>query len=75
MKNRNRKGNVAGVYQVDINMDLIGKKILLVDDVKTTGATLNECAKEVKLYGAEKVCCVTAVVTNKKGTSENEKNK
>jgi competence protein ComFC len=70
MKNRNRKGNVAGVYQVDINMDLIGKKILLVDDVKTTGATLNECAKELKLYGAEKVCCVTAVVTNKKRSAE-----
>lgn len=73
MKNQNRKGNVAGVYQVDTKIDLTGKKILLVDDVKTTGATLNECAKELKLYGAETVCCVTAVVTNKKGVPKNEK--
>jgi len=34
---------------------LNGKKIILVDDVVTTGSTLNECAKELKKYGAETV--------------------
>ena len=70
MKNQNRKGNVAGVYQIDVSVDLTGKKILLVDDIKTTGATLNECARELKLYGAEEVYCVTALITNKKKKSK-----
>lgn len=61
-----RKGNVLGVYDVRENTDVSGKTILLVDDIKTTGATLNECAKILKIRGAEKVYCVTAALTGKK---------
>ena len=37
---------------------LRGKKILLVDDITTTGATLEECAKVLKNNGAQKVWAI-----------------
>ena len=44
-------------------INLRGQKILLVDDVTTTGATLDEAARVLKGMGAEKVFCVTAART------------
>lgn len=50
-----REENVKNVYKIQ-NMDrIINKKILLVDDIFTTGATLNECSKLLKQAGAKKV--------------------
>lgn len=69
-----RKGNVLGVYDVNENAKVEGKTILLVDDIKTTGATLNECAKMLKIRGAEKVYCVSVAMTGKKEDDENEEN-
>ncbi len=42
---------------------LSGKNILLVDDIKTSGASLDECARQLKFAGADRVYCVTALVT------------
>lgn len=55
----NRQGNLLGVFDVSAPEAVAGKTVLLVDDVITTGATLNECAKMLKLYGAEAVYAVT----------------
>lgn len=50
-----RLHNLAGVFQMKRNAKVYGKKILLVDDVITTGATLNECAKCLTDAGARRV--------------------
>lgn len=63
-----RSGNVFGVYDVCSERSLVGKTVLLTDDVLTTGCTLNECAKMLKLYGAETVWCVTASVRRAKNS-------
>lgn len=56
-----RSGNVLGVFEV-IDQTVRGKTLLLVDDVMTTGATLHECAKMLKIYGAKQVLAVTVAV-------------
>ncbi len=48
------------------------KNVLLVDDIKTSGATLDECARQLKFAGANKVYCVTALVS--KGYNEKADN-
>lgn len=59
-----RSGNLLGVFDVAKNARVRGKTILIVDDILTTGATLHECAKMLKIAGANTVLAATAVVTN-----------
>ena len=50
-----RRANVLGVYKVP-NPELVaGKRILLLDDIITTGATISECAKTLMAAGAREV--------------------
>lgn len=55
-----RQLNVKDIFSVNNPMRIKDKTILLTDDVCTTGATLNECAKVLKEAGAYCVYCVTA---------------
>lgn len=58
-----RRANISGVYAV-VDEDLVrGRRILLIDDVITTGATLAECAKTLKYAGAAEVVCCTLAQT------------
>ena len=55
-----RRENVADVYQA---RDAAGKRVLLIDDICTTGATLASCARALREAGAESVVCAAAART------------
>jgi ComF family protein len=57
-----RARNVAGAFGVRNPSRVAGRSICLVDDVKTTGATLNECARVLKQAGAAKVFALVLAV-------------
>jgi len=57
-----RAKNVAGAFAVRYGHDFTNRKICLVDDIKTTGATLNECAMTLKQSGAAKVFALVLAV-------------
>lgn len=52
---RLRKSNVAGVYTVPRPEDVAGQKILVIDDILTTGSTLEEAAQTLRRAGAAQV--------------------
>lgn len=52
-----RRANILGAYKA-VNMDVFrGKRILLLDDIITTGSTSSECAKTLLTAGAKEVFC------------------
>lgn len=65
-----RQINVEDAFQIHAN--IAGKKILLVDDVYTTGATLNECAKTLRIGGATEVYGLTVAMPKQEETNKEE---
>ena len=60
-----RRGNVLGVYR-EINREAIqGQRILLLDDILTTGATAGECARVLLTAGAKEVHCAVVAAARK----------
>lgn len=51
----NRINNVRGAFNIIDCSKIVGKNVIIFDDVFTTGATSNECAKVLKEAGAENV--------------------
>lgn len=70
---KERRENIKGIFYS--NYHLRGQTVLLVDDIKTTGITLNECASVLLTTGADKVYCVTGLVSKKKNKDHSEKGK
>jgi len=54
-----RRDNVRGAFDVPSPEQVRGLSLLLVDDVMTTGSTVNACAKALKQAGAARVCVLT----------------
>ena len=54
-----RRANVLGAYEA-VDPELIcGKRVLLIDDIITTGSTISECARTLRTMGAQDVVCAT----------------
>lgn len=60
LKRFDRISNVKDAFEC--TGDLSGKKILLLDDICTTGNTLQSCAAELAGAGAEKICALTLAI-------------
>lgn len=56
---KERVKNIRDAFSVKNREKIDGKKLLLVDDVLTTGATINECARVLRAAGAERVDVLT----------------
>jgi ComF family protein len=60
---KERRVNLHGAFDLAFGKEADGKCVLLVDDIKTTGSTLNECALTLRAYGADAIyACAVAVV-------------
>lgn len=55
LSGKERQENIKGAFEVIKKEEIQGKKILLVDDVYTTGATMEEAARVLKEAGAKEV--------------------
>ena len=54
-----RAANVLGAYQLLAGLELANRRVLLIDDVATTGATLSQCAACLRKAGAQSVAALT----------------
>ncbi len=63
LKRSERAGNVRGVYRVIDKNAIKNKRILLIDDIITTGNTLGECASVLKRHGCRSVSCAVLCTT------------
>jgi len=64
LSGRERAENVRGAFDLVRPEQISEKRILLIDDVFTTGATMNECAKVLKEAGARSVTVLTLARTS-----------
>ena len=63
-----RRANVLGAYKA-VSPELFrGKRVLLLDDIITTGATASECARVLLTAGAKEVYCAALAVSNHKNS-------
>ncbi len=58
-----RKANVLGAFRIRKGQQVAGQRILLLDDVLTTGATASECGRVLLTGGAKEVYCGVLAAT------------
>lgn len=59
-----RRANVLAAYAVTEPQKVAGQRILLLDDVITTGATTSECAKTLQIAGAKEIYCAAVAAAS-----------
>lgn len=70
-----RAANVSGVFGVIDKEQIRGKRILLVDDILTTGATMEECARVLLMAGVREVSGICIAAARKEKTKKKQKKK
>ena len=60
-----RRANVLGAYKLLDGAQAKGKRVLLLDDILTTGATAGECARMLLSAGAKEVHCAAVAAARK----------
>lgn len=61
-----RRANVLGAYRVTNPDEIRGKRVLLLDDIYTTGSTVSECARMLLTEGAKEVHCAAVAAARKR---------
>lgn len=59
-----RLSNIKGAFVINNNNDIKDKNVILIDDVTTTGSTVDECKKILKKCGANKIIVLTIAKSN-----------
>jgi competence protein ComFC len=72
LTNAKRRANVRGAFRVARGKPLQGMRVLLVDDVVTTGATASACARVLKRAGAAHVALLALARTDRRAAVELE---
>lgn len=63
LKRKERGRNVRGAFAVKDPARVTDRPVLLVDDVATTGSTMNECARVLKRAGCREILCLVLART------------
>lgn len=63
LDHKKRQKNIHNAFALKKGINIKGKKVVVIDDVMTTGATIKECARVLKEKGAEKVYSLVAAIT------------
>lgn len=74
LSGRDRRENVVGAYKIENRSIVKGLRILLVDDILTTGSTLSEVSRKLKIAGASAVYGLVIASPHYKVPSENDNN-
>ena len=69
LTNAERRTNVAGAFRIRSREAIVGKHVLLIDDVFTTGATASACAAVLKRAGARRVTVLTLARVDRRSSS------
>jgi ComF family protein len=72
LTNAKRRANVQGAFRIARGKPLQGMRVLLVDDVVTTGATASACARVLKRAGAAHVALLALARTDRRAAVELE---